>query len=265
MKKTTRILFSAVFIFLSAAVFSQTASDSLEIPVCPATASETGCNDHEVHRYSGFALCFRDSYKDAEWVGYTITKERLVRKVRRTNKFREDESISTGSAKLSDYKASGYDRGHLAPAADMSWREQTESESFLLSNITPQAPLFNRGIWKELESKIRSFAQTAESVTVITGPVLEKDAQEYSSIGESKVRVPEYFYKVILANYGQDKFKCTGFIIPNTKCDEPLETFAVAVDEVEKRTGLDFFSALDDSIEEAIEASTENLLEQTEG
>lgn len=256
-----KTILAALHILIVAAVFSQEISE-LEIPLCHASSCGENTGDHEVHRYSGFSLCFRNSYKDAEWVSYTLTQEKLIKNARRTNKFTEDKNISTGSAKLSDYKASGYDRGHLAPAADMAWSEQSENESFLMSNMTPQVPQFNRGIWKEIEAQVRKYAQSLDFLIVATGPVLEKQPEEYKSIGQSKVRVPEYFYKVLLAKDKSGNWQSIGFIIPNEKSEHDIFSYKVCVNEVEERTSIDFFSALEDSIEEEVESQTENMFTQ---
>ena len=256
-----KIILASLNILLAALVFPQEISE-LEIPRCPATICGENTSDHEVHKYSGFSLCFRNSYKDAEWVSYTLTHEKLIKNARRTNKFIEDKNISTGSAKLSDYKASGYDRGHLAPAADMAWSEQSENESFLMSNMTPQVPQFNRGIWKELEAQVRKYAQSLDFLIVATGPILEKQPEEYSSIGQSKVCVPEYFYKVLLAKDKGGNWQSIGFILPNEKSEQDIFSYKVCVNEVEERCGIDFFSALDDSIEEEVESQTENIFTQ---
>lgn len=253
-----KIILVSLHILLTSSVFPQEISE-LEIPRCPATICGENGGDHEVHKYSGFSLCFRNSYKDAEWVSYTLTQEKLIKNARRTNKFIEDKNISTGSAKLSDYKASGYDRGHLAPAADMAWSEQSENESFLMSNMTPQVPQFNRGIWKELEAQVRKYAQSLDFLVIATGPVLEKQPEEYSSIGQSKVCVPEYFYKVLLAKDKGGNWQSIGFILPNEKSEQDIFAYKVCVNEVEERCGIDFFSALDDSIEEEVESQTENI------
>ncbi len=256
-----KIILAAFNVLLAASVFPQEISE-LEIPLCPASTCGENSGDHEIHGYSGFSLCFRNSYKDAEWVSYTLTQEKLIKNARRTNKFIEDKNISTGSAKLSDYKASGYDRGHLAPAADMAWSEQSENESFLMSNMTPQVPQFNRGIWKELESQVRKYAQNLDFLIVATGPVLEKQPEEYSAIGQSKVCVPEYFYKVLLAKDKDGNWQSIGFIIPNEKSEQDIFSYKVCVNEVEAKTGIDFFSALDDSIEEEVESQTKNIFTQ---
>ena len=256
-----KIILALLHVLLAASVFPQEISE-LEIPLCPASTCGENSGDHEIHGYSGFSLCFRNSYKDAEWVSYTLTQEKLIKNARRTNKFIEDKNISTGSAKLSDYKSSGYDRGHLAPAADMAWSEQSENESFLMSNMTPQVPQFNRGIWKELESQVRKYAQNLDFLIVATGPILEKQPEEYSTIGQSKVCVPEYFYKVLLAKDKDGNWQSIGFIIPNEKSEQDILSYKVCVNEVEAKTGIEFFSALDDSIEEEVESQTENIFTQ---
>ena len=173
----------------------------------------------------------------------------------RTNDFRLDPSITTGSALPSDYYKSGYDRGHLAPAADMGWSSESVSESFYMSNMTPQLPDFNRGMWKDLEGMVRQWAVRFGEVTVVTGPVLEKSAAEYSSIGKNNVSVPEFFYKALLAQ-NEGKYISIGFILPNKKCTGTVFDYAVSVDEVERRTELDFFSRLPDSVEEFVESRT---------
>ena len=221
------------------------------LPICK------GGEDHEAHEYAGFWLCYRESYETAEWVFYEVTAEGLARKTKRSNDFREDKSITTGSATLSDYKGSGYDRGHLAPARDMSFSDEAMSESFLMSNMTPQAPAFNRGMWKDLEEQVRGWAFSFGRVFVATGPIWEKSAAEYSFIGANQVRVPEYFYKALLSKTDAG-WQAVGFILPNRKCEGSLADYVVSVDEIEARCGVDFFAFLEDSIEDEVEARVQS-------
>ena len=227
----------------------------LELPLCEAVINGGNCPDHEIHSYAGFRLCYRESYEVAEWVSYTVTKDELVKESGRTNDFREDESISTGSASPADYYRSGYDRGHLAPAADMAWSRESMSESFYMSNMTPQTPAFNRKIWMYLESQVRIWAERYGEVTVVTGPVLDKKASEYKTIGENEVCVPEWFYKVLLVKTEEENVETVGFLIPNEGWTGTFWDYAVTVDEVETRTSLDFFSVLDDEIENQAEGT----------
>lgn len=220
----------------------------MEIPACARTS-----DSHETHSYTGFSLCYREKYEQAEWVAYEINKGELIKEASRTDDFRSDPAISTGSATPADYKASGYDRGHLAPAADMSFSKAAMSESFYMSNMSPQVPGLNRGAWKDLEAAVRDWVEARGSIYVVTGPVLEKDG--YPTIGEN-VAVPEYYYKVLFAPEGTDgNAQMIGFLFPNEKTGEDHLYYAVSVDEVESRTGLDFFSALDDGVEARLEGS----------
>jgi endonuclease G len=161
--------------------------------------------------------------------------------------------VTTGSAALSDYAGSGYDRGHLCPAEDMSFSIEAMSETFYLSNMSPQDPSFNRGIWSSLEGLVRDWAIAYDSIYVITGPVLTSNK---GSIGANKVTVPKYFYKVIL-DYSQPGIKMIAFLLPNEKGILSLVQYAVTTDSVELVTGIDFFPALPDDIENMLESACE--------
>ena len=145
----------------------------------------------------------------------------------------------------------------MAPAADFRWSAEAMDDTFYLSNMCPQTHAFNAGIWSDLESAIRSMAYEDGSIYVVTGPVLTDGP--YDTIGENKVAVPSYFYKVVL-DYSEPTLKAIGFILPHENSKNPLSYFAVTVDEVEERTGLDFFPLLPDSTEEKLESSLDTSL-----
>jgi len=213
--------------------------------------------DGQIVEHCGFTLCYSEEDEQPYWVAYVLTpQETVISKVQRQDNFREDPMISTKSAVLKDYKGSGYDRGHLIPFADLSWSEQSGSDSFYLSNMSPQVAALNRGRWQELESVVRTFSLEGP-VCVVTGPVLTDGP--FMTIGESKVSVPNYYYKVIL-DYCEPGFKAIGFVLPNSDCPKDLKDYAVSVDEVERLTGLDFFSLLDDTTEDALESSFDTSL-----
>ncbi len=204
----------------------------------------------EIIRHTGFTLSYNEEHEQPNWVAYELTKTEVAGRIGRTNNFRPDSLISTGSAMLADYYKSGYDRGHLAPAGDMQWSKEAMSQSFCLSNISPQNSSFNRGIWKRAEDAVRKWAVKEGSVYVATAGIL---APGLYTIGPSNVSIPEYFYKVVL-DYTEPELKGIGFIMPNLPSSEPIWTFALSIDEVESRTGIDFFPMLPDSLEEAIES-----------
>ena len=187
----------------------------------------------------GYALGYIEYHEQAAFVIYKLTaREALTKEAQRTNRFRSDPEIPTGSATTADYRRSGYDRGHLAPAADMAFSGRTMADSFFFSNMSPQKPAFNWGTWKELESLVRYFAITERKIVVVTGPILPKE--KTVTIGANQVTVPTHYYKVIFDLTPPQKM--IGFILPNEGSHEPLATFAVTVDAVEKATGLNFFS-----------------------
>jgi endonuclease G len=205
----------------------------------------------QVITHTTYTLSYSEKHEQAFWVAYKLTAGHLTGTVSRTDDFRSDSKVKTGSASLADYKGSGYDRGHLAPAADFKWSPVVMSESFYMSNMSPQHPSFNRGIWKKLEGTVRNWAADNEEIYVVTGPVL---TGSYPAIGPNQVSVPKYYYKVIL-DYKEPELKGIGFILPNMKSGRSLQSYAVTIDEVERVTGIDFFHALDDALEEQIEST----------
>lgn len=238
-------------------------TENLQVPEC---GLKNHSADHELREFKYYSLCYRETYEQAEWSAECIKSSMLQKNATRSNDFRPDDKISTGSATLADYKSSGYDRGHLVPAADMSFDADAMSETFYMSNMSPQAPQFNRGIWVNLETQVRAWAQKFGKIYVVSGPVLNKSAQEFPSIGKNQVSVPEFYYKVILAPiYKNEEDKNTpedsesvmaiGFIIPNQKCEKEFWDYAVSIDEVENITNIDFFPQLEDSLEKQVESA----------
>jgi len=210
-----------------------------------------GKADYIVDR-EGYALGYSEYHEQASWVIYRMTYEEATAKVaNREDNFREDPQIPSGSATLADYKKSGKDRGHLAPAADMSFSIKTMDESFYMSNMSPQEPDFNRGIWKDLEAQVRSFAITEKDIYVVTGPILPQT--KTITIGPNKVTVPDRYYKVVWSRTPPGKM--IGFILPNAGSTKSLQSFAVTVDKVEAETGLDFFSEIPQPQQEQLEST----------
>lgn len=206
----------------------------------------------QVIKHLGYTLCYDENYEQAKWVAYRLTAGMCNNnEEERTDDFREDKSIKTGSAIPDDYKKSGYDRGHLCPAGDMSWSPIAMSESFFMSNMSPQAPKFNRGIWKTLETQVREWAKNEEEIYIVTAGVLEKGLP---TIGEkNKVAIPKYYYKIILDVKGEEK-KAIAFVMPNEGSKESIFDFAVTIDSVERLTQINFFPALPDNIENNLES-----------
>ena len=197
------------------------------------------------HKY--YTLSYNEAHEQANWVHYKLYPAFLSGSTPRKDSFKPDPLVSTKSAQLSDYKGSGYDRGHLAPAGDMKRDKISMSQSFLLSNISPQNASFNRGIWKKLESLVRAWAEN-NALYVTTAGILENNLK---TIGFNKVSVPGRFYKII---YQPKDQKMIAFLMPNEKVTLPLASYIVSVDKIEDLTGIDFYSKLEDDLEEKLES-----------
>lgn len=196
-----------------------------------------------VHSYRGFDLAYNEDHEQASWVAYVITREEVEQGlVPRSDDFRPDTLIRTGSASLADYRGSGFDRGHLAPAADMKWDPLAMSESFLMSNMSPQPPAFNRNIWRRLEEQVRQWALEKDSLFVVTGPVL---SSVNGSIGTNQVGIPGYYFKV-LADLSPPEHTMIAFLVPTSASREDFMRFAITVDSLEQFTGYDFFAMAGD-------------------
>ncbi len=213
-------------------------------------------SEGEVVHHTYYSLCYVEQAEQASWVSYTLTPEMVSGSTPRKDAFRVDPLVSTASAHPNDYKSSGYDRGHLAPAASMSCNAVAMSESFFMSNMSPQLPAFNRGGWKRLEELVRSWSVERGLIHVVSGSVLN-DVDQY--IGENRVAVPKHYYKVI---YDPNKQQMIAFIVPNAKLESDLRQYVQSVDSLEQLTGIDFFPALNDDIESVCEAHSRSSLWQ---
>jgi endonuclease G len=213
----------------------------------PACAGD----DQELADRSFFLLCHSASRKVPLWVGYELTPSRLAGAAVRSSHFRADRALARPGARDSDYKGSGFSRGHLAPAADFAWSDEAVRATFLLSNVAPQLQQVNAGVWARLEHGVRRLAAAADAVYVFSGPVF---AGEPAVIGAGRVAVPAHFFKTILVvKDGQRTMY--GALIPNRHCDEPLSHFSTSVEEIERRTGLNFFNLLEHEEQETLESA----------
>lgn len=235
-------------------------SSSAIIPNKPASAFK--CNGHVAYGIpgtddqllcrEGYAVGYDYDTKIPAWVAYRLTPDSVNKKFERSNKFKEDIEIpSKYRSTLSDYKGSGYDRGHMAASATVDFSYNAMTESFLLSNMTPQLPGLNRQGWKYLESYIREWVNKRGELYVITGTLF---VGSHGIIGNG-VHVPTHFYKII---FDPIAMNAIAFLVPHRPISKSdLPAFIVSVDEVEFRTGLDFNNFLDDAIEDDIENDIE--------
>ncbi len=216
--------------------------------------------------HSAISLVYSEKHEQARWVSHVITADIIDGKVKRTNNFRQDPKVLTGSSVEKDYftktlkpgsktkytyNGFGYDRGHLAPSADFKWSKIALSESFFYSNMSPQLPEFNRKKWADLERLLRKYINDhpETQLFVVTGPILH-DSLPRIEQGINKVSIPQHYFKVVLDLVNQ---KAIGFIMPNKELTNSLGSYAVSINDVEKQVGINFFYQLEDEKEEEME------------
>jgi endonuclease G, mitochondrial len=227
-----RLIYSVIPIVLLAITVS-----AADINYIPQSANK------DIIRHKYYTLSYIDRYKDAEWVAYKIEGYMTVGTAKRSNKFKYDPAVILGSALPVDYLKSGYDKGHLCPAADMKWDAEAMDETFYMSNISPQEPGFNRGIWKDLEEQVRQWAVELKKVYVVTGLILNSKLPTIGKI--NRVAVPKYIYKIVL-QYDDQKSKAIAFLIPNEPSSTSLVDFVVPIDSIQSLTKINFFPSLTD-------------------
>lgn len=225
----------------------------------------------------GYALEHSAVDKIPLWVCEHIEPNEITGTADRRDPFAPDPKLTKGlRAELADYKGSGYDRGHMAPAADQKSYQNRNDETFFLSNMAPQVGAgFNRGIWADLEDRIRGWVQhsAVTSAWVVTGPMFyapkEEDAAtatgiiEHPVIGKDAVSVPTHFYKIAVGQTSDGRWKAAAFVLENRpyKVTEKLEICLKAIDWIEERTGLNFMPRLDPAMEEQLERKPGSMFE----
>lgn len=218
--------------------------EDLELPISLTPRQE------QIIHHTGYTVSYNKDLRLPNWVSYELTRKETQGKEKRNNRFIVDPLVNGPIATNADYTRSGFDKGHMAPAADMKWSPTVMKESFYFSNMCPQHPQLNRRGWKDLEEKIRDWAIADSAIIIICGPIVEKNAK---TIGRNKIAIPKQFFKVVLSPFTKP-MRAIGFIFNNAQAVNPLSTYAVAVDSVEQLTGMDFFAPLPDEVENKIEA-----------
>lgn len=201
-----------------------------------------GGQDNEVVVHTHYVVGYNERHEQPNWVQYMITRKHVQGTTQRESSFVEDTEVSTKSAKSADYNKSGYDRGHICPAADMRLDTRCMRETFLMSNISPQRHQFNAGIWLDLENYVRKLTLENDTLYVVSGGVLKDDLPKIKG-AYNEVSIPEHFYKIVY------KRGCwmRGWLVPhntNYKNKKSVDAYAVSVDSIEKVTGIDFFQGI---------------------
>ncbi len=205
---------------------------------------------HQIVAYTQFTLSYNETHEQADWVAYELNKDEAQMEAGRCNCFHKDDNILFGSATPDDYKNTGFDQGHLSPSEDNQLSEDNNRESFLMSNMSPQLHRFNGGIWKELEEWVRAKAIEYDTIYVVSGPVF---INSLGSLGVNEVTIPGYFYKALL-RFEDGSPKTISFLIPQVGATGELKDYIIPVNALETLTGIDFFPALNNSVENRVES-----------
>lgn len=211
----------------------------------------TFSQDDDIICHLGYTTAYNHSTLTPNWVAYELTDEEAAGTLPRDDAFAQDEMVKGRQADLEDYRRSGWDRGHMAPAADMKWDQQAMLESFLLSNMCPQNHELNAGSWEKTEKMARRIAKKYGKVYIVCGPIYQHN--QFGTIGSNNVAVPDAFFKAFLIETN-GAYSAIGFKMNNSAEKQPLKSCSMSVDELEKIIQRDLFPNLPDEVENVIEA-----------
>lgn len=228
-----------------AAASAQTVMDEgLEIP---ATTP-----DEDIYQYSGFTSSYNHSTLVPNWVAYELTAEELQGGYEtKSSSFSRDPNVKGRQASREDYSRSGWDKGHMAPKADLRWSEKAYWESHYFTNVCPQNHEMNAGDWNSLEKSVRRWARQYGRIWVVCGPIF--DQQEFGTIGDARVQVPDAFFKALLIHVGED-WSSIAFVMPNKGRHHPQLSYSCTVDDLEEIIQRDLFPSLPDDVEAQVES-----------
>lgn len=204
----------------------------------------------QIISHDHYALKLNPESKQADWVSYRLQSNYLRSVAKRKNNFKADPLASGNVATVKDYKGSGYDRGHLCPAAAMAFKQKAMDQTFYMTNMSPQLPGFNRGIWKRLEAHVRKLTSEKKRLFVTTGAVI---GESEINIGVNRVPVPTYFYKALMY-ITESNTETVAYLMKHESLRGDLMEYVITIDSLERFTGEDFFHALPNEIENITEA-----------
>lgn len=203
--------------------------------------------DEDIVRHLGYTASYNHLTLTPDWVAWQLTSAEAAGQLDGQYSFSRDPNVRQPKASREDYSNSGWDKGHMAPRADMKWSHQALEESYYFTNICPQEHTMNAGAWRKVEQLTRRMAGRYDTVYVVCGPLYRGD--EHTTIGDAGVCVPEAFFKA-LAVRQQDGWHTVGFIMENNPQEKSPRHYATTVDEVEAMVGRNLFPLLPEEAEQ---------------
>ena len=222
---------------------SQSTSDLTDVRYAKSTTF--------LQRYA-YKVWYSEQLRIPMAVAWYLTKEHTYGDNQRKNQAFHPDTDIKNAVTTYDYMQTGYDRGHMCPAGDNKWNQQALDETFLMTNICPQNHNLNKNDWNDLEQLCRQWARKYGKIYIVCGPVLRGTQHKQIGPRTKRITVPEAFYKVVL-RMGKNP-TAIGFVYDNKGKTQPMRQAVRSVDDIERMTGLDFFSSLDDAVEDKIEA-----------
>ncbi len=220
--------------------------DSLLLALLPANIDD---RPEQILVRTSYIVSYNKEWRIPNWVAWHLTADHVDGDAPRRNSFREDPDVPEPRANPSDYKGSGWSRGHMCPSGDNKWNPRANHDTFLLTNLCPQDANLNSGLWNSIEMDCRKWARKYGDVFIVCGPLPLRPP--FETIGENRVAVPKAFFKIVLCLNKSPK--AFGFVVKNRSGEKKTNLYYNTVREVERLTNIDFFPLLPDSIEDQVE------------
>lgn len=229
---------------------AQSRKTKMELPAIKA--------DEQVITHIGYTTSYNSKTLNPNWVAYELTREEVQGECKGKTSFCWDPDVKGRKSRREDYKnEQNWDKGHMAPRADMKWSVQAFEESYYLSNICPQNHDLNAGDWLKTENLARRMAEKYGKVYIICGPVFT--VNRHGTLGENKVWIPDAFFKALLVCVN-GKYESIAFFMTNESQKNDLKSYIRTVNDIEKMVRMDFFPALSDSVEETVEGQVNRIV-----
>lgn len=200
----------------------------------------------------GYTASYNHTTLLPDWVAWELTAEEAAGTEDGQYSFSRDPSVSFPKASREDYSHSGWDKGHMAPRADMKWSCQALEESYYFTNICPQDHSMNSGAWRKIEELARRLARHYGAVYIVCGPVVGTGKR--GTIGQAGVQVPDAFFKALAVSTAEG-YATVAFLVDNSRQDGSPRSYAVTVDNVEAVIGRNLFPSLPEEAESSVDWS----------
>lgn len=223
-------------------VVSHNALTGIEVPAFAA--------DEDVVEHEGYVASYNHTTLISNWVAWQLTASEISDAYNFQCSFSMDPTVAAPKATREDYSGSGWDKGHMAPRADMKWSAKALEQSYFFTNICPQDHLMNSGAWRKIEELTRRLARRYGAVYVVCGPVVGEG--RYGTIGGGGVQVPDAYFKA-LAVKDEAGFHTVGFLVENNPQNGSPRSYAVSVDSVETVICRNLFPSLPEEAEQTFD------------